>query len=1146
MVQTTDAFTKVVTDKTAAPAYVVPGSRRAAEIEHDAAQVGIGQDASDGLQSTTAAGLMDTLVQEGTPLANQLATDKGTSPEMKMATAQAGGIDAGRTAGLLLSLVGMRAGKKDYNKDTEYEKLTTGVPYEFHDEIMENDNLAAAQRARARVMADLDRGRRMTAQDSGGLVSMAASMFDVDLPLTVMSGGAYGSAKAARLGLRTEAMLGRKAGMRVSSALMATNAGAQGGFVVGAVDAVNRESTSWQDMAAMTFQSALLGTGLGTAMTGEARAAWRAAQDDFNTRVAKDDPTLRTDLNVERTGGARGNVKSFMQVVPGEGSTVGAMQVAGTPGVGSLSATLTDPAGTIAPRQAQWIDGAGEWRHDTGWQDRKDEVSGEFWTKAALHPAANVTTSFFKGLYTSKSAVANWLAGRVFESPSGLGRGAPATVATHSEVYHKKIMQPIAREGQAAATAWARDNNATAMGSGYGISQAGLATFNREVMLELNSRALGRPPQGGANPHIIRAADAYDTAGKEAHAVGKGRDGEMSVDGFEDIPTKNGYTPYVWSGASIMDALKTGKATQADIIDALANGYAASGVGAVKDALAIAKAVVNRAITKEADIDGSVWSLLSGDGQVFLRQSLELAGTPVHEIDAILDRLVGAKHNRAKEGFAKTRNEIDLSTAIRTTDGSSMKIVDLLDTNLHGVWQRYSRRMAGSGALARAGIINRAERSEMIEALRAEQRALGEVPMEADLIEAMLSEFNGGALKGYAFGQTNEGIGVLTSMAKRVTNLALLGKLGLTQLAETGPVAAQQGLQNWARRGPMALFDAQLKAGNKAMLDDMAFFTGRIGEDHIYMAPYMDLDDVSRADTNEYLRTAQTFLSNAQWAQGYTSAFNHVKGWQQQTAALGIADKVFRTLRDAHTSGTALPDAVLRRLQDDFGLDQVHLDQLENLIQQGVVVFKTSGNHTFVDRLNMQDWDADLAHAFGSSITRGVNQSVQKSMAGEQDAWMHTVAGSVMTHLKTFPLTAIQKQVIRNGRHMDAESMSVLMYGMATAYVAVRVKDAVEGKERSEAEYAKLAFSYSNMTGFIPMAFDPLMTVIGMEDMRFNAYGPYSDLTPPVISELNNLRRAPGAIIDTLNGTADWYDERALKALPFANSYGMSRMFDRE
>lgn len=1118
--------------KPAVPAYANPATLRGQEIAHDAAQQGVGANATDGFKNTAVASAGRVVADEAPGLYTEIT---GEAPSFGVTNAPA------RVAASVMSLVGLRAGKADYDKASHVEALTKDIPFEYHDEIMDNDNLAAAQRARARIVADTERGRRMAQQDDGQLTMMAASMFDADLPLSFMTGGAFWAAKIAKAG-RVAARgvgLGERGAVRLSSVLMGANAGAQAGALVGAVDASQRETAGWQDFAAMTFQGALMGTAGGAAVTGEARLSYTKAHEDFLRRVATDDPAYRGVPDIDRTARAQDDLKQF---VPGEGSTVGALQVNGVPGAAPLSASLTDPAGDLSPTNKTWIDGANEWRHNTGWADRKQDIESEAWTKLATHPAANMTTSFYNNLYTSKSAVANWFGGAVFESPSGLGRDG-ATAATRAEVYHKRIMGHLARDVSEAANAFAKETGTTFRGSGFGINQEGLEAFNREVILELNSRNIG-VPSTGRNQHVIRAADKFDAAGKEAHGIGRGKHGETSIDGFENLPEKPGYTPQHWSGRKITQALKSGRVTQDDIVTALSSGYMTAGMRNASDIAKISKAVVQRAISKEADIDSSVWSLLSGDGQEFLRQSLTMSGVKAADADAILDRLVGKKHEQSKEGFAKSRNEIDLSGLIQTRDGSKMQIVDLLDTDLTSVWQRYSRRLSGSAALARVGIVNRAERNEVIAAMRAEQRALGEEPMDADHMHAMLSHFNGGPVHGFAFGQTNEGIGVPLSLAKKAAGLALLEKLGITQLAETGADIAQQGLLNWAHRGPMALFDKELKAGNKALLDDVAFLTGAIGKDHLLFVPYMDLDDALPSDTGYYLRTAQKFLSNAQWVQGYTSLFNQIKGWQQQTAVLGLSDKVFRTLKASMDSGTPLDAAVLKRFQDDLGLGQDTLNDLENLINNGTIEFKTVNGVTFVDKLNTHTWDHDLGDTFASAVTRNVNQIVQKTLAGEEDAWMHTQAGSLFTHLKSFPLAAIQKQVIRNGRHMDGQGLATLMYGMATAYAAVRIKDAIDGKERTQAEYAKLAFNYSNMTGFIPMGWDPLMTIVGLEDMRFNQYGPYSDITPPVISVANNMRRIPGALAHVIGGTPTWHHEQALKALPFAGTYGVSGMFD--
>lgn len=1139
-------------------AWATPDTLRGNEIQQDADQQGFIENLATGLQDTAAAAGIRLIQDEGTRFALDMGGFDTTNPLHP----------ALRIAGAARAVMGERHGAPDYDKEKEYDRLTDGIPAYLHDEIMHGDSLASAERSRARVLTDIRRGQVMAAQKgaSSTFALLAGSVADVDLPLTFMTGGGYKAAAVAgkALSLSRKAGLTAKAATRVASAGVGMSAGLQAGLITGIADATWSETSDWTTVGEVALQSMILGGLLNGAVNGDRQIAIKAAQDELHARVARQDSNLNDHPDVEA-----GHIEPILRddpfIVDADGNpvpvpdeTTDTMERRGRgekPEVSTVNARmnsehrplqfeqvpLSDPAGPVSKTQEDIVRNAAAWRHNSGWADRKADADNEWWAKVAMSDAFNLTTNNFRTLYRSKSAVLNYLAGNVFESPHGLGRGG-FTAATGMESYQRRIFGHITRGVPEAAQDWAKRHDKTMANSGYGVSQEGLAAFNREVMLTINDRALGRSV--ARDPAVLRAADAYDAAAREGLDIGRGKPGQVAVDGFDQIKDRDGYTPYVWDGARLLKLITAGVVDRKGVVDAMAQAYHTAAKVQHKDAQKIAEAVVQRAISRDVDVDMSVASLFTGDGREFLRQSLLSAGTGHAEVEAIMARFTGDAAERGKESFAKSRNEIDLDFSIPTKNGTDLRVVDLMSNDLHGVWQRYTRRMSGSAALARVGLNNKTKITDLIMAARAEQRSLGEEPMDVDLLRAMFSHFDGGPIHGYSRGVTNEGVGAEITMVKRMTNLSLLGKLGIAQLGETAGTIAQTGFEAWWRRGPMAAFDAQLRAGNKELLADMAYIMGDIGNDHHHFAPHLDLDNMSNADRADWIKGMSKLTSNMQWVQSYTSGFNHVRKYQQQIAALGMADKVLRTVKQAAEAGEDIDPALMRRFQDDLGLLPDDIRQLESLISNGTIEFGSRNGTEFVNRLNMDKWDFEFAELFGASMTRNLNQVVQKAMAGEQDAWMHTTWGSVITHLKTFPMLAVQKQFIRNMRHMDQQTLVLFLMGMATAGVATAIRDTVDGKERTPAQRAKAAFNYSNMTGWMPMAFDPVMSAVGLEDWRINAYGPVSEYTPAAVTWLNRASRLPGALKDTASGNADWYDSQSIKALPFANTLGLSRLLD--
>lgn len=1111
----------------------VPGPAHDEERRKADLQVGIGGDLADGFRQTAAYDLQRIIRDEGT----RLVEEHGLETDITEQGPLQWGLDQVTNAGIAgLSIFGWREGDPDYDKQELMPELTKGVPYMYWDDIMAEDNYDAAMRARARVLQDIEIGQRMAGQDSGTVAHFAGGMLDIDLPLAMVSGGAFGAAKATRAGLRTSTAAGfsAKSAKRVGRAFEGANSGFQAGVLVGAAQAKASETDGWEDFANLVLMNTVMAGGLKVAGKTEAKLA----QDEFFENIRTNNPGFHKQLDVNTM--PTDDLRIYTEMVE-EGS----MGAAATPGNTAVKVERPDldvGFGAPSPTHEQWITMAQDWRHNSDWGDQKVADMETTWGKVIGSDVANVFNQDHHRMFKSKAATANYVAGNILESANGLGRGK-ATSSVRMENYHRRIQSHVGRNWFDNLNNFAREQDDTMMGSGYGWSRSANARFNREVQLEMNDRRMGRTPSEQRSMYVRKQADELEASGQESLHVLKGRDGERAVSGFEDFDTNvRGYLPYTWQGATIKRLVRDKVITHDSLVSDLSIAYEAAGLATGKDLEAIADAVVKRAIAKTDDIDMNVQNLLTADGKEWLRQAMLDGGASAQRVDGIMERLQGAQHNRSKEGFAKSRNDIDLAARITTADGSDLQIVDLMNQDVHGTWQRYSRRVAGTSALARAGITNRAERTEFINAIRKEQEALGEEPLSKEYLEAVFSHFDGAAIQGWDGRTRNKGVSYAQAQMKRVVNLGLLEQLGITQLSELNNVIWQNGLRNSIQRGLMPFFDKALAKDRQGLLDDLSFVTGEIGRDQWHFAQWMDMDDLNDADLAQWQKGVNKITGGASAVQAYTNAFNQVRTASQTMAATGVTDKIFRKLKQHVDDGTPIDEDFLNAARIDFGLFPDDLQALSNMVENGLIEFSENGE--FVNRVFMDQWDPELAEIYGSAIMRNMNQVVQKTMAGEGSAWMHSEMGSLFTHLKSFPMASIQKQFARNFSKGYSQGMGYLASGMITAALAVMTKNAINGRDQDAEGIARGALNYNTMIGWMPTVVDPMLSMIGMDDMRMNPYGPYTDIMPPVATVGMDLLRAPGGVANAARGNADYYDWKAIKALPFMNTYGMSLILD--
>ena len=758
----------------------------------------------------------------------------------------------------------------------------------------------------------------------------------------------------------------------------------------------------------------------------------------------------------------------------------------------------------------------------------------------AMTRFANAVGNDTMRLATSGSATANWFFLNVFESPSSFGRGiVSATSAAYAATQERVIGSTVIRFNSV-AWQWAKANGKTMSmfnrATGFGISREGARSLYREVRLNMNDITMGRAPRGGADPHIAQLIEMAQKHGEASLKWLKGDDPNFAVLGMENVQYNPGYLPQLLDGTPMNDALVSGRVTHDAMVAAFTEGYVRNGLP--RDiAEKVAGANVARALNRAIDVDTSMIDLLNEDGRTFLRERLLNENKlPADEVDRIMQHLTGMAEERGKQGFAKHRNDLDMDIDVQTTDGSSIKLVDFMNNNIPEVLAQYRKGVAGAGALARKGIRSRKELDTFISTIQKEMRDAGEEAIPTDHFKAMVSDFFAGPRMGFASGAVNKGIDPTISIAKRIANLSLLSNLGITQMIDSANSIAADGFRNWlAHTKAMVGLDAALRDVNNALLDDMAVLAGDIGHDqHIFME-HASLDEIGRGDSWAWMHGLRTVVHDLSFVQQYTSLFNTVRGHQQKVAAAIVTNKVIRAIRD----GT---DAA--RLTSDLGISPALQKYIKGLIDNGTIEFKTLGGKEFVNRLNADKWSTSAANDFGAVMMRSQDTLVMRNMIGETDTWMHTNAGAVLTHLKMFPITAVTKQMVRQGRFMDAQTMGTALYGIGLAYTVLKVQDVLMNRTVSERDEAFRAIGYSNMLGWMPMVVDPTMTMLGLDDYRMSRYGKTYETTIPTVEVANKLMRASGSIATlATGGELTKSQESAMLAIPFVKTLGMGTWF---
>lgn len=1024
----------------------------------------------------------------------------------------------------------------DFNLNNHWEELSKGIPLEYQDQFNSVRSLAEGNALKRDLLQELQDRRIIAGAGTRGMVASGlAGIIDADLPLTLLTDGSYSAAKVgagfAKIGM---------AGSKLEQVARVAAAGAEANTLVTAVGAMTRPTGTWEDLPSAALGGAVFGSTLGTVLPRTApdlaRRALNKTRDEFQAVRTEGFP-LRPDerpvakMHPEEVASAEDPNMTAMEVTIKGQDSVGAASLR----TDKLDPEMTpDTASLLADvRTRMGREGlTGEnWNHESYFNKNPVSRAAKY-----LYEIISKTpwASDFDRLFMGDSTIGRFLGSQIFESPSGVGQQVNRTAAILTPQYNTAIAAPVLPYFKKHFKMWLKEKKSSDPDLVAMNNQNQILAFHREVELEMAHRYHDKTSNPSSSPSVISFADLRDKASSNAVQVLRGGEGERMAFGAENLEATPGWSRQLWNGQNIMNSIHR-LASEFGIRDGrkaiertISRSYQKLHNWAKKDADIVASAVISRALAHADGVNTNLFRLVGHEDGTYLRQMLVDNGYSEEFAAQFMERIKGAQAERGKLAPLKGRNDIDMREQI---EGSTLQLVDLLDLDFNKTWSQYSRTVAGTSALARNGIHFHEIMSKWIPAIKEEIRARGGKELPQGFYDAIPSYFSGKAYAG--------GLNPWVRRAMSLTNLSFLNSLGLTQMGEVGATIGALHLDNMIHTMPKELryiFNGKLSPVH----EDLKYIDSSIIGDHNIYQPHLLQNETRMEDgvRNELANFLDRSLAKGAHIQGLASGFYKVNQAMQRMAGGALIRRLWKI-----SVGKDKGFSDLRARSLGF-LDPKVQERIMEYFRNGTVEIREGTVYS----LNPHKWKASDWNEFSAIINRNSAQVVQRGLRGEDAWWMHKDAGAFMMHLKSFTFTAMHKQLIRNARIADAESMATLLYGMGTAAAAYTARQYTAGNQDklTGTKLVKGMLNYSNMTAPIIQFTDPAFSMLGMDSMTVghygNGHGGNTSLIsmPPSFNAIDRIGHAPKAVVKTAAGTYTKDDVYALQALPIlGNFYGM-------
>jgi hypothetical protein len=612
------------------------------------------------------------------------------------------------------------------------------------------------------------------------------------------------------------------------------------------------------------------------------------------------------------------------------------------------------------------------------------------------------------------------IADLIMDSPTNMGgnsaasmqRAVRADLAVHQYAYEDALLKAMGARG------FGLFKRITATGKAVKVQQA----IEKDVYKEMLRRdRFARDGitinHTGVDPAIKAMADNLDQMGARALQEMKA----AGVAGADLVQESSGYITRRWDISKIeaieaklqmhgplpAGALRTSFTDTIGIAIQRATGWDA------EVAQDVAGAIYDRTKRKGMFQDAEFHAGLGEDTTGQLRNMLTAEGLTGQRLQRVLDVLEGAKDEAGKMPTMKARVDMHMDETMLLPDGSTVTIMDMLDTNVSAITERYLDTVSARAAMAKKGMASPTEVTAMRTQLA---QSIPDLAKRGEAVKSFDEMLN--VLQGLPVGEE-----MLSGIrnAQAVTQMVGLASSGLWQITEYSTIMAQYGATRVI--GSMLKEMPFIRDMVKHEATSLREVLTRNTAQDTRLRPFINrMEDNFEIPMSDSVKLA---LTQAKQLVPYANAMKFIQHHQARTTANLIVDTLTRAVKG---------DAKAIKSLEEYGLES------------GSMV-KVSGD-VRAHGMDTAKWSDATWQEVRGPMTKMMDEAVLRARLGEMPQFAHTsTLGKFLFTFRSFVLAAHNKvlaNTLKNGGYAGLGLL--LMYQMPLTVMATATNTALSGK----------------------------------------------------------------------------------------------------